>query len=230
MTEKRTLAPIIVLLLATTLPACYAKHFPTGEPPVPPQVAVQPVEFAVGVTKWVDNGKNNAARINQCDVVELFAKRLNAENLFTTVLFPYTGLSPSYPDVILEVSVSSNYNLHSGENLLKGVAIGLSLLLLQPALPTEYDLSVLLAVRATSRDGRLIKLYEYRSDYRFQYTLLQPSGEAINRWHGDTIIHAVEAVISQIKHDRSFLLEVAEGNKSGESTSLDTLFGGSHSR
>lgn len=213
MVKKPRFAPITLLILSTALTACYAKHFAKDESRLPPQIAVEPVKLAAGVAKAEPNRKEkeNVARINPSDVVESFAKRLKDENFFTGVIFPYTELSLMDPDVILEISVRSNYDLQSSENLLKGIAVGFSLLLLQPLLPTEYDLSVYLAVRATTRDGRLIKEYQSRSDYRFQYTSLQPSNEAINQWHQSTVDHAIEGLINKIMEDRLVLLRAAGG-------------------
>lgn len=206
MAKKLGFAPLTFLVLSTVLAACYARHFPTEESRTPTQVAAERVDLTAAVAKAETQEEQNIARIKPNDVVELFAKSLDDEHFFNTVIFPYTESSPIEPDVILEVSVMSTYDLHTNQNFLKGIAIGLSLLLLQPLLPTEYDLSVHLAVRAISRDRRPIKQYDYRNDFRFEYTVPRPSEESIIQWHKDAYRNVVEAVINEIKQDRAALL------------------------
>lgn len=209
MVRKFGLGTVTMVVLATVLVGCYARSFPKEEPSVPTQITVKGVDLTAAVAKAETQKDENVPRINPSDVVEYFAKRLNDEHFFKAVTFPYTELSPTHPDVILEVSVKSTYDLNTNENFLKGIAVGLTLLLLQPVLPTEYDLSLHVAVRALSRDGLPIKQYDFGSDFRFQYTVPRPSEESITQWHTDTIRQAVEALITQIKQDRAVLLRAS---------------------
>jgi hypothetical protein len=190
--------------------ACYARSFPeSGAAPAP--VRAEPVPLTAGVS--AASGGPNVARIRALDVGERFARELREASLFAEVTYPLTDLSPREPDVALEVSVASHHDKHVWKNLAKDVAVGLSVLLLQPLLPVTWDLELELGVRARDRAGR--SLFESResSRFRFESTWVRPPSEAaLARWHDEATLHAVRSLVARLaSEDAGWLRAAARG-------------------
>jgi hypothetical protein len=145
----------------------------------------------------------NVGRIRSLDVAERFARELRQAALFAEVVFPATELAPLRPDVTLEVSVASRHDLHPWENLLKDLAVGLSITLLQPLLPTHWDLDLDLAVHARDREGRTLAEAREASRHRFESNWFRPPEEALARWHEDAVDAAVGALVARLAAERS---------------------------
>ena len=193
-------------LLAAALPGllgCYAKSFPLAPAPAPPTRAATPLPLTAGVRAGASG--ENVVRIHATDVLARFAGRLDGEGLFRDIVFPYTGLARVEPDLLLELSVASELDLHPIQNLLKDLVVGVSVLLLQPAVPTAYDLDVELTLRVRSARGDLIAQLQQTSRFRYETTWLHPPADSLDAWHREATDHAVEALIARLVAERGSL-------------------------
>jgi len=184
-----------LLLLALVLASCSARSFPQESAP-PAPVRAEPLALRAGVRDA--SAGPNVGRIRAGDVAERFARELREAGLFADVVFPLTELSPVEPDVTLEVQVASKHDLHPWQNLLKDLAVGLSVLLLQPLLPTTWDLDLDLGVRARDREGRTLVESRQSSRFRFESTWLRAPEDALVRWHADAVDFAVRALVARL--------------------------------
>ncbi len=141
---------------------------------------------------------NNIERLQPERVTQRFAERLYAANVFSDVVYPLTSRSPAVPDVVFEVTVSSSYDLHPVSNFAKDVAVGLSILLLQPVLPTVYDLEVNLATRSPAPGGAAEPELRGASRTRFEFTWLRASKESIEQWHSEATDGAIDELVDRI--------------------------------
>ncbi len=196
--KRVSLLRVALWASALALTGCYAKSSPiTASPEYSASRPTPPLPFAVGLRSAAHG--DNVALIQGAQVAGRFAMRLRDANVFSDVIYPMTELSPITPDLILEVSVSSAHDLHPLKNLAKDIAVGLSLLLLQPLLPTSYDLAV--EITALPSGSGFAPAPELRATRRsrFSFTWLRASDEAIERWHLDTTNRAIDAMIASVE-------------------------------
>jgi hypothetical protein len=194
-----------MLLLATSAFAlflwtgCYAKSapMPLSEPSAKqsPEAGSRPT-LLVGI-RGASHG-DNIQRLHPERLTQRLAERLADAGIFSEVVYPLTELSPAIPDIVFEISISSHYDLHPLTNLAKDVAVGLSVLLLQPVLPTVYDLNVEVSASASPvGDQSRSKLVAARQS-RFEFTWLRASEESIEAWHHETTERAIDALVKRI--------------------------------
>lgn len=187
---------------------CYARTAPIPSsiderPPSDRSPARAAIDRRVGIR--LGESPTNVPQILPSRVVERFAARLAETGRFREVVYPLTALAGGEPDVVYDVSVSSSADLHPVSNLVKDIVVGVSVLLLQPALPTAYDLDVALAASASSRDGRRAATLRASHALRFETTWLAPPAESIRAWHDETADGAIDALIAMILLGRDAL-------------------------
>lgn len=191
----------LTLIALIGLAGCYAKSVPMtpGEATAPSSDSPTSGPMLLAGVRSATPG-NNIERIDPERMTHLFAERLYDAGIFSDVVYPLTEQSPAVADVIFEISVTSSYDLHPVSNLAKDIVVGLSILLLQPALPTVYDLEVTLEARSP-RSGRAPELEsELRgaSQSRFEFTWFHASKESIDEWHRETTDHAIDELVARI--------------------------------
>jgi hypothetical protein len=194
-------AALALLIAALASWGCYAKHFPLEEE-APSSAAAPRLAWTAGVMVAEAASGQNVRRINVSDVAERFARRLEAADVFERVVFPYTKLSPVAADVVFEISVRSRVDLKWWQNLVYQAAVGASLLLLQPVLPTQYDLWIDLTARATAADAGWVKEHHYRGVYRFEHNRIQARESEVQAWNDDATVDAAEQLVRRIAGDR----------------------------
>jgi hypothetical protein len=194
-------------LLPLLLAACTARSFPLdgAAPPATPRGEALPLTVGVAAA----SGGPNVARIRPLEVGERFARALREAGLFAEVGFPLTELATRGPDLALELSVASRHDLHVWRNLAKDVAVGLSVMLLQPLLPVTRDLELELGVRARDRAGRTLLESGATCRFRFESTWLRPREGDLARWHDEAVAHAVRGVVERLASEGALWRRVA---------------------
>lgn len=189
---------------------CYWTWSNAQGDPFPAPLQVETLPLSAGLTL---NGLSNAPEapsIPPGAVAEDLAERMAKEKVFETVIYPLTPLAQVRPDVVFDVTVRIEEDKHWGENIIKAIFTGATLLLLGPVLPTHYTVVVELSAKADGAGGAEIGSYRYRSDYDYYYTTMTPSGTKMAEWLTTAQSHAVEDVLVQIKRDRHRFLELAK--------------------
>ena len=178
------------------LAGCYAKSVPMPllEPSVPLNHSPGSRPTLLAGVRAATHG-DNIERLHPERLTQRLAERLADANIFSDVVYPLTVQSPAVPDVIFEVSVSSIYDLHPVSNLAKDIAVGLSVLLLQPVLPTVYDLQVELATSGSTTGGDVLL---GRSRTRFEFNWLRASDRSIEQWHREATDRAIDELVKRI--------------------------------
>jgi len=181
------------------LAGCYAKSvpMPPPEPSEPPSHSSGPRPTLLAGIRTATHG-DNIERLHPERLTQRLAERLAQASIFSDVVYPLTKQSPAVPDVVFEVSVSSSYDLHPVSNLAKDIAVGLSILFLQPVLPTVYDLEVKLATSGSTTDGAPASKLLGASRTRFEFTWLRASEESIEQWHRETTDRAIDELVERI--------------------------------
>lgn len=204
----------IALALLLPLPSCYARTIPLdplvehAQPPGADAASTAPLPLVVGV-RAAQSG-TQVPGIDSQRVVERFASELSSAQLFRAVVYPMSDLAHLSPDLVLDVTVASSMNLHEVENLAKDVAVGISVLLLQPVLPTTYDLRVEIGAQILSRSGRTIASYTQAPSLRFKSNWISPNQEARAQWREEAVARAVAAVVNDMAAGRAKLRAAAE--------------------
>jgi hypothetical protein len=193
---------ILAALLLTT--GCYTRFQHVSGRPFPEPVALDVSAGSVGITQNAQSSAPPGASVNPAIVVERFANRVLMEGVFEPVIYPYTSLAHAKPAVVLDTTVRLDEKLYVNENGGKAMLHGLSFFLLRPALPHRVGFVVDLAVTAFAREEmKFIGSYGYASEYELEYTHLTPTEQTLESWIDQTIDHAVEEVLNQLKRDLS---------------------------
>lgn len=171
---------VFTALVVFALTGCYARSFPVGEA-APVSGVVEPVEILVGLRGGPV--QPNVGRIHSVEVLERFLDQLAEGGLFTRLVYPYTDDAPAEPDLVLELSVSSHHDLHKWTNLGKDLLVGSSLLVLQPVLPTVYDLDLVLTLRVLGPGGESVTELVQEGRYRFEDNRVRASNASLEAWH-----------------------------------------------
>ncbi|MCH2169185.1 hypothetical protein MK489_00260 [Myxococcota bacterium] len=224
-TRNKTTVARIALVFSLAFTGCYARTAPLPLPDADaPHIALPnpgsargsvastfpgaPIPLVVGVQ--ANSPGPQAPGIDPRRVVERVASTLSSAQLFSAVLYPVSELAHLSPDWTLTVSVSSSLDLHAVENLAKDIAVGVSVLLLQPVLPTTYDLRVEIEAQIHSRDGKVVASYAQAPSLRFESNWISPDYEARAEWRDEAVALAVAALIDEIASDRTRLRDTAE--------------------
>ena len=195
----------IVLATSTfalfVLAGCYAKSVPMLPRETTPLGEESPASrpmLLAGVRSTTHG--DNIARLHPERLAQRLAERLATASVFSDVVYPLTRQSAAVPDVVFEVSVSSRYDLHPVSNLAKDIAVGLSILLLQPVLPTVYELEVEIAARSPGSVGAPDSEPDLRgtSRTRFEFNWLRAPAESIEQWHFEATDRAIEDLLARI--------------------------------
>jgi len=186
-------------LAMVVLTGCYAKSVPIAPLEIAAPSSESPATQAT-LLAGVRGGEHgeNIERLLPERIVQRFAERLAETRAFSEVVYPLTDQSPAVPDVVFEISVSSSYDLHPVSNLAKDVAVGLSILLLQPVLPTVYELEVQLATNAPMMGAENESALLGSGRSRFEFTWLQAPEESVRDWHRGTTDRAVDELVNRI--------------------------------
>ena len=184
-------------LCAFALSGCYARSLPLAPLPEPAPGHISP---ALSRVVGIRSGKHgdNVALVHAGRVAERFARRLFEAGVFSDVIHPLTDRSPARPDVVIELSVSSTHDLHPLKNLAADIAAGLSLLLLQPVLPTTWDLSVEITASGHGGGAGRAEVFRTAARSRFEFTWLRASQESIEHWHRETSDRAINAMVARV--------------------------------
>jgi len=207
------LASVTLLSAALGAAGCYAKHFPQDGEASPAPSSTILVPLVAGVVGAAAEPGDNVNWIQVDTVVAAFAQQLERAHVFKAVIHPYSDLAPVEPDVLFKVKVDSHFDRMEVKNFFKQVLVGGTLLLLQPVLPVQWDLTVHLAAFASRPTRAWSKKYEERSTYRFESTWVQPSRVSIQSWNDDTYGDAVRGLVAQIARDQE-LRQVGSGPES----------------
>ncbi len=207
------LASITLLSVALGAAGCYAKHFPQDGETSPAPSSATLVPLVAGVVGAAAEPGDNVNWIQVDKVVAAFAQQLERAHVFKAVIHPYSDLAPVEPDLLFKVKVDSHFDRMEAKNFFKQVLVGGTLLLLQPVLPVQWDLTVHLEALASRPIRAWSKKYEERSTYRFESTWVQPSRVSIQSWNNDTYRDAVRALVAQIARDQE-LRQVGSGSES----------------
>ena len=199
---QAALTALIVLALA----GCYARSFPLGEA-APTCGAVEPVGIVVGLRGGP--AQSNVGRIQSVEVLERFLDHLAESGLFARLIYPYTDYAPDEPDLVLELSVSSHHDLHKWTNLGKDLLVGASLLVLQPVLPTVYDLDLVLTLRVLGPGGESVTELVQEGRYRFEHDRVRASNASLETWHEEAIEDALRSLEARLQTERALLLRAA---------------------
>ena len=190
------LASAFALGALIVLAACYAKSVPLPQraPSATPSHSPDSRRTLLAGIRSTTHG-DNIERLQPERLTQRLAERLADASIFSDVVYPLTKQSPAVPDVVFEVSVSSSYDLHPVSNLAKDIAVGLSVLILQPVLPTVYDLEVQLETSGSIADGTKL---QGTSRTRFEFNWLRASEESIEQWHREATDRAIDELVKRI--------------------------------
>jgi hypothetical protein len=172
---------------------------------------VEPVGLVVGLRGGPV--QQNVGRIHSVEVLERFLDQLAEGGLFTRLIYPYTDYAPAEPDLVLELSVRSHHDLHKWTNLGKDILVGASLLVLQPALPTVYDLDLVLTLRVLGPGGESVTELVQEGRYRFEHDKVRASNASLEAWHEMATEDALRSLEARLEAERALLLRAA--SKSG---------------
>ncbi len=186
-----------VLLGALLLSACSARYRALSPPPPSAAQARAGLPLLVGVTRGGEG--EGVPRLPADRGAERFAAALQQAGLFRGVVYPVSELAPLQPDLWIAVSQSSRYDRHLWRNLASDTAVGLSLLLLQPLLPSLADLEVEIAWEVRTPAGRALERGRAAASTRFESTFLRAPEREVARWHDETQALAIEAAIAQLR-------------------------------
>jgi hypothetical protein len=199
--ENRIRIVILSVIALIMLQGCYTKHYALDGSSIPEPVKAETIDLVAGIES-IKNETSEQNDLPPSEVVDLLAKRLDEDKVFSAVVYPYTEMAKVDADVILKVSCNVIEDLKMDQNLVKAVLTGLSLYLLSPVLPTEFDLILEIDVEAYTAQGQKINKYQSKSEYRFASTDFLPSEDSIYEWVEDSKKHAVEEMVNEIKNDR----------------------------
>lgn len=168
-----------------------------------PNAAAEPLPLLAGVARGA--ALESVPRLPAGAGVERFAARLHEVGIFRAVLYPAGALASPPPDLLLRVSLGSRYDRHRLRNLASDLAVGMSLLLLQPLLPALADLEIEVRWEARAPDGRLLHAERALVRNRIESTWLRtPEAEAAH-WHAATLDLAIDAALAQLSDARATL-------------------------
>jgi hypothetical protein len=194
------IAAIGLLGLGAFVSGCYAKHHPLeGATPSPRATSALPV--VAGVVVAETGADDNARRVAATEVVQEFARHLEAAHLFERVVFPYTPLSQVAAQVVIEVRVTSRVDERFWWNLLTQSAVGASLGTLQPLLPQSCDLDIQLTARLHTPEGDWAREHQHRSRYRFETTWVQAREADLRAWRRAAEADAAARLVQQMIRD-----------------------------
>lgn len=191
----RLLASLLALCL---LAGCYTRHGPVQPPVV--DVGGEAGGEAPCVPLTLGVVAAGSAQVGAVGVDALVAEQLSKARLFCRVIHPWSSLAPLPADAILEVSASGVIDELPIRNVLRQALVGFSLLLLQPVMPVERDLSVTVSARLR-RDGADLADYSDRRTSRLAYTHFQASDDAVAMWIEDTAAAAARGLVDEMKAD-----------------------------
>lgn len=195
----RALLGLVLLVLAS----CYARSFPLADAPLADAAlsGEAPLGLVVGLRAGEEG--RNVFHIRQGEVVERFAERLAEAGLFERVIHPAGSRTAAPLPLVIELEVRSRYDLHAIRNLAQDVAAGATLLLLQPLLPTTWDLEIGLELRVRGSDGRVVWEQSASDLHRFESDWLHPPEAALADWHTQAIEHALQKAIASLRARRA---------------------------
>jgi hypothetical protein len=147
----------------------------------------------------------NVPQVQPLAVAEDFAEALANDGVFEHVVFPMSELAAVAAPITMELSVASSFDFHRFNNLLRDLATGASLLLLQPVLPTRYDLTLELTLTVGTEAGRTLWRGQEIIRSRFEYNWLRPPEEALDVWYRETQQRAVAALVTRLDAKRGEL-------------------------
>jgi hypothetical protein len=192
---------LAALLLAT---GCYTRYHQVAGRPFPERIAVGTSGGSVGITQNAQSYSPPGAVVDPARVVARLARRIVEDEVFEPVVYPYTSAIREKPAVVLDATVRIEEKPYAAENAVRAVLHGGSLFLLAPVLPSRSGFVVDLSVTAFLREElEFVGTYSYASEYELQYSALEPSEREMKGWIDETIDHAVEEVLNQLKRDLS---------------------------
>lgn len=206
--RARRAALCVALLASALLAAACATRSQLLTPPAAPSAAAEPIPLRAGVARG--EALESVPRVSAGAGLERFAARLHETGLFRAVVFPAGELASPPPDLLLRISLGSRYDRHRLRNLASDAAVGLSLLLLQPLLPSLADLEVELRWEARAPDGRLLHADRALVRNRLESTWLRTPEPEVARWHDETLGLAIDAALAQLAGARAELAAARE--------------------
>ena len=196
---------------ALSVAGCYARSFPL--PPVEladveSTPSPSPLPLDVGVRGGEEGA--NVFRVRQAEVVQRFAEQLAESGLFERVIHPPGPLAVESPLLVFELTIRSRHDLHAVRNLARDVAAGATLLLLQPLLPTTWDLELELGLRALVGEERVVWEEKRTSRHRFESDWLHPPDAAVAEWYDRATQQVLDQGVSLVRAHREQLAAATE--------------------
>lgn len=152
-------------------------------------------------------------RLTQSAALERFATRLAASEVFEELQFPASALANPRPDLLIHTAVDAHYERHWLRNFASDWLVGLSLLTLQPLLPSIADLCVEIRWEARRADARRLHADSARACNRIESTWLRVPESDLAKWHDETLARAIDRAVLQIASAREQLAATGEGTR-----------------
>jgi len=192
---------------ALSVAGCYARSFalaPVDFADVESPPSLSPLPLRVGVRGGEEGA--NVFRVRQADVVQRFAEQLAEAGLFERVVHPSGPLAVEPPLLVFELTIRSRHDLHAVRNLARDVAAGATLLLLQPLLPTKWDLELELGLRALVAGEQVVWEETRTSRHRFESDWLHPPDAAVAEWYAGATQQVVDQGLALVRAHRDQLV------------------------
>jgi hypothetical protein len=195
--------PRAIALLAALGSGCATEIRTLDSPAAPALERAAPLPRIAGIA--AAESRERVPRLAGSEAVARFASSLAAAEVFEGLEFPATALANPKPDLVLDVAVESRYDPHRLRNLASDWLVGLSLLTLQPLIPSIADLCVEIRWEARASDARTLAGDSAIACNRIQSTWLRVPEADLATWHDATLARAIDAAVAQIARARARL-------------------------
>jgi hypothetical protein len=166
------------------------------------------IPLVVGVRSGEDG--TNVFRVRPAELAQRFSEQLAEAALFERVVHPLGPLAEPEPALVLELTIRSRHDLHAVRNLAQDAAAGATLLLLQPLLPTTWDLEIELGLRALVGGNHVVWQQTQTSRQRFESDWLHPPEAAVAEWYASATQRALQQGIALVRAEREQLAAAAD--------------------
>ena len=205
---------VLVVFMGVASQACYTKHYSLDGTEMPVPAKAETIQLVAGVQEVEREIGSESVDLPSSEVVGMLAERLKDEEVFQTVVYPYTEMAMVDSDVVLKVSVEVFEDTKMGQNMVKAFLTGFTFFLLAPVLPTTFEMTVSIEAEAYSSSGELINSYQEDSKYRFESTKLIPTEQELKAFISDSARHAVEEMVNEIKTDQGSYRNLGANDRS----------------
>jgi hypothetical protein len=153
--------------------------------------------------------RTSVPRLTQSAALERFAARLAAAGLFDEIQFPASELANPKAGLWIHTAIDARYERHWLRNLASDWLVGLSVLTLQPLLPSIADLCVEIRWEAQRSDAQRLHGDSAVACNRIESTWLRVPEADVAKWHDETLARAIDRALLQIAGARDQLVATA---------------------